>query len=184
MKAVILYDSMTGNTENIAKQIELSLKNHGLDPILKKVTENTSLEILDYDLVFIGTPVIDWLPTNKIMDFVKKASADHKKSGKIQMSCPIIPGKFAVSFCTFGGPHIGEREAIPATMWLRSFVEHAGFTSLGLWHIPGAFHSFPTKDTLNTKGRMGDISGRPNQSDLKDIEGRVSGLMQSIKNYI
>ena len=179
MKALVLFDTMSGNTEKVAKTIYDTLKNE-ISTHLVKLDKETIIDFYDYDLVFIGSPVIEWLPTQAMMDFVKKTMTDYNKAGRIEPSSPIIPGKFGICFGTFGGPHIGKREAQPMTMWLRSFLEHLGFIVLDEWLFVGTFKN---REDLNTGGRMGDIRNRPNESDLSSVENQVSGILASLKAW-
>lgn len=184
MKSLIIYDSQTENTEKISHTIYGTLFNLRNNTTIIKINGDIQIDIPGYDLVFIGSPIIDWLPTQSMVKFVKasmKSCADNKL---IQPSSPKLTGKYAVCFCTYGGPHIAEREAIPATMWLRSFIEHLGFTTLGLWHISGQFVTHPQANSLNTKGRLGNIVGRPNENDLKEVSERVTGLYRSLSNTV
>lgn len=180
MKTLILYDTKTGNTEKVAQAIAQTLVDLKQSPVMRKITPETSIDLLEFDLVFIGTPVIDWLPSVTVMNRVKQAMKGHVEQKQVKLSSPKLPGKYAVCFCTYGGPHTGEGEAVPATLWLRSFVEHLGFTHLDSWHVPGQFHSHPESDRLNREGRLGNITGRPDERDCRDIAGRVIGLLKSI----
>lgn len=181
MKSIIIYDSNTGNTEGIAHVIYGTLFNLKKEVNIIKIKEDIHIDILNYDLVFIGSPVLDWLPTQSMMKLVKETVKTYINENLIKAPSPKLSGKYAICFCTYGGPHIGEREAIPATMWLRSFVEHLGFTTLRLWHIPGQFVMHSKADNLNTEGRLGNIIGRPNKYDLEVVSERVTGLIRSLK---
>lgn len=156
------------------------MRNMGMTSDLVKVSSKSSLDFYDVDLVFIGSPVITWLPTQTMMDFVKKKLRAYSAVGKVPLSAPLRPGKFGVCFGTFAGPHIGKREALPMTMWLRFFLEHLGYTVLDEWHIVGEFKN---KQELNAGGRLGNIQGRPNEHDLMEVENKVKGLLISLKAW-
>ena len=177
MKSLVLYDSMGGNTEKVAQRIYATLKDSNREVDIIKFKSGIDVDFFEYELVFVGSPVINWLPTQRMMDFVKKKLQFYMKQGKILPSAPILPGKYAVCFCTYAGPHIGEKEAIPLTIWLRAFFEHLGYSVLDRWHIVGEFHN---KTDENTQGRMGNISGRPNDKDLLDVENRVKGALRAL----
>jgi flavodoxin len=179
MKAVVVYDSLGGNTEKVAKRIHETLESEGVESDLIKVTKETDIEFYDYDLLFLGSPVIAWGPTNTMRDFVMgKLRAYHDT--KIRPSAPLRPGKFGVSFCTYSGTHIGVDEAIPLTKWFSAFMGHIGCQIQGEWHIVGEFHKV---DEPNIKGRMGDIRGRPNEHDLTDISNQVKGLLTGLEAW-
>jgi len=180
VKALVLYDSLGGNTEKVAKRIQTALVDKGVEADLIKVSGDADLELYDYDLLFLGSPVIAWMPTDTMRDFVlKKLRAYHRS--KIRPSAPLRPGKFGVSFCTYSGTHIGETEAVPLTKWFSSFLGHLGCQVLGEWHIIGEFHGL---EEANTSGRLGDIRGRPNEADLLEVENRVKGLLAGLQAWL
>lgn len=181
MKSIIIYDSLGGNTDKAARTIHQALQTEGLLPDILKVDKETHVELLDYDLIFIGSPVIDWLPTKKMMAFVKKELKQlNKQKEQIKPAAPILPGKFGVCFGTFAGPHIGKKEALPMTMWLRSALEHIGFIVLDTWHVVGAFNN---GIDLNHNGRLGNIENRPNQNDLDNLSNRVKGITAALQAW-
>jgi len=176
MDALVVYDSLSGNTEKVAQRIyETSAES--LPAQIVRVDNDTQIDLLAHDLVFIGSAVIDWLPTKTMTAFVQRTMKAANKQGLIKPASPIVPGKFAVCFATFGGPHIGVGEAVPMTLWLRSALAHLGFIVLDEWHVPGQFANRPE---LNQQGRLGNIEGRPNAHDLQEIENRVRGTIASL----
>ena len=180
MKALVLYDSLGGNTEKVAERIHSTLGQGGVESEFVKVSGDTDLVLYDYDLLFLGSPVIAWGPTNTMRDFVMKKLSEYHKT-RIQPSAPLRPGKFAVSFCTFSGTHIGENEAVPLTKWFSSFLGHLGCQVMGEWNIVGEFHK---TEEPNINGRLGDIRGRPNEGDLLDVENRVKGLLAGLAGWM
>ena len=180
MKALVLYDSLGGNTKKVAERIHDTLAGGSVQTELVKVAEDTDLELYDYDFLFLGSPVIAWGPTHNMSAFVMKKLKEYHKT-RIQPSAPLRPGKFGVSFCTFSGTHIGEDEAIPLTKWFSSFLGHLGCQIIGEWHIVGEFHN---RGDFNIKGRLGDIRGRPNEDDLLDVENRVKGLLAGVSAWM
>jgi flavodoxin len=179
MNALVLYESLGGNTEKVAKEIYSALAAGGVDADRVKVAEDLEVEFFDYDLVFLGSPSIAWGATDTMRDFVlKKLRAYH--GSKIRPSAPLRPGKFGVSFCTYSGTHIGKNEAVPHTKWFSAFLEHLGFQTMGEWHIVGAFHG---PEAPNVDGRLGDIRGRPNDQDLAEVANRVKGLLAGLEAW-
>lgn len=178
MKALVFFDSLGGNTKKVAYTIYDTCCDLGVDCYCINLADvSDDFDFFVYDFIFIGSGVIDWLPTPNLMSFIKKQMKRYSVAGVIEPSAPLLPGKFGVCFGTFAGPHTGLSEAYPMTMWLRSFLEHLGYSVLDQWHTPGEFMN---NDLLNKKGRMGDISGRPDQSDLKDIKNKTIGIIKSV----
>lgn len=178
MKSLVLYSSVTGNTEKVAKRIAKVLRRNGHDVTFVKVDDETSVDLLVYDLIFLGSAVHQWLPTKTMMNYVKRMLKKYFSSGVIVPSSPIKPGKYAVCFCTYSGPHTGVSEDIPATKWMRAFLEHVGFTVVGEWHTIGKYKNREKESTI---GRLGNIKGRPDEHDLAEIENKVMGILNALK---
>ena len=180
MKALVLYDSIGGNTEKVAERIQAVLGTWGLKADLIKVSSDMDLDFLAYDLVFIGSPVQSWLPTETMMGVLKKTLRAYHDAGEIPPCTPLRPGKFSVCFATYAGPHTGVGEAIPMTKWVRAFLEHLGYLVLDEWHVLGEFRN---RDDLSTLGHHGDIRGRPNRQDLEAIAVQVNGVLTKLKAW-
>lgn len=177
-KALIIYYSITGNTEKVALAIREGVRKGGLEPIVKKSSEAFNEELYDYDLVCLGTPVIHGLPPRPIMKFVLEKKIEYRKRGEVRINTQKIPGKKALVFVTFSGPHIGVAEAIPAGKYLKQSLEHLGFDVRREWYIVGEFHGWKAG---STRGKLGDIRGRPNAEDLARIEEKTMKLISSLK---
>jgi hypothetical protein len=97
------------------------------------------------------------------------------------MPVPKVPGKNALLFITYGGPHTGQGEAVPAGKYIGQFFEHLGFNIVGECYILSQFNvSIPTMENVNIKGRMGDIRGKPNAKDLQKIKQGAKALASKI----
>jgi hypothetical protein len=59
------------------------------------------------------------------------------------------------------------------------FFEHLGFDVAGRWYTVGEFHG---REDISTRGRLGDIRGRPNREDLAAIENNVMALIESLRS--
>ncbi len=177
MKIAVFYKSFTGNTEKVTERIVDTLRKKGESPDVVKVSGDEDVELYDYDLVFLGTPVIEFLPARQILDFIKKQLSKHRKRGDIIPTSPKIPGKYAVCYLTYSGPHTGIREAVATMKYMEQFFEHLRFTVLGEWYVVGEFKN---NEELSTKGVLGDIRGRPNEDDLKEVERKVEGVLRRI----
>jgi len=174
IKCIVLYSSLSGNTKKVAETIATTLKNETHHVELVKIGQETIIDLYQYDLVFLGSPSIMWQPTKATLDFAKKIMRQYQ----ITPSCPVRPGKYAVCFCTYGGPHTGISEAIPVTKWMQAFFGHLGFLVLAEWFTVGAFKN---DEDNNTLGRLGDIRGRPNQTDLLEIEEKTKGILRILQ---
>lgn len=180
MNVLNVYASCTGNTRKVALQIEATVKDEGHKVTSIEVTEAldiTGLNVLDYDFVFIGAGVYAWLPPKSMIRFIEKLNKYHVKNGDIKKCSPRIAGKKAVAYCTYGGPHTGVNEAVIVPKYLAQLFDHLGFEIVAEYHFEADFQSEGFSQ-YSVGGRMGDITGRPNQNDLKRIHNLVKGILQ------
>lgn len=191
MKVLVLYDSITGNTQKVAERIHKVIETEGLNSTLIKLNPDIKLEFYDYDLVFLGSPSIEWLPTPKMVNFIKAKIKEHRQHGDVLPSAPVRPGKFAVPFATFCGTHIGKEEVISVTQWLAAFLGHIGYKIVDSIHIVGemknigqnkGWKSDEELEVLNTQGRLGNIKGRPNEEDLLTLEKQIKEVLLHLKH--
>jgi hypothetical protein len=190
MKTLILYDSMGGNTEKVAQRIHSVVEAFGLESTIVKLGEDTNLDFYDYDLIFLGSPVIEWLPTKRMTEFLKGKLLDYRLNGKIPpCAVPTRTGKFAVCFGTNCGTHIGKDEALPMTEWMAAFLGHIGYRVLDKIHLPGEMRNFgqgrgwmdeTILEKLNTCGKYGNVKGRPNEDDLMELEKHIRNILNSL----
>lgn len=176
-KAVVIYWSKTGNTEKVAFKIKEGLENAGVNVSIKKTENAGGVDYFDYDLVCLGFPSYEWHPPKPMTDLLTSNLNRHRKEGKVKPGAPKITGKNALIFCTYSGPHTGIDEATPAGKYAGQFFEHIGFTVLDEWYVLGEFHGW---EEGSTKGRMGDIRGKPAEDDLRKIREDAEKLADKL----
>jgi len=172
-KAIILYCSITGNTEKVAKAIDMGLKEGGMETTLIKFEDAEEIDYLDYDLVCVGAPSYNWSVPQPFNGYLKKKFNYYKSLGKILPNSPRV-GKKALVFCTYSGPHTGIDEAIPTGLYMGQFFDHMGFDVLDKWYI---LSEFIGSEEMSTQGRMGDIRGLPAEQDLNDLKEKAKILV-------
>jgi len=177
LKAMVVYYSATGNTGKVANAIHEALLAKDVESTLLKVQDAAAEELYDYDLVFLGSPSIEFLPPAPMMRCIKNKLNLHRARGDIKLCAPRVPNKTAVVFCTYSGPHTGLDEATTADKYMAQLREHIGFYMAGEWYVVGECHN--GRD-LNTLGRLGDIRGRPNEQDLAKVRDDTSMLVRSM----
>jgi hypothetical protein len=176
-RAVVLYWSSTGNTEKVAFAIKEGLEAADVNVSSLKITEAKDIDYFDYDLVCVGCPSIQWHTPKQVTDFLLKKFDDYRKQGKVKTSAPAVHGKNALVFCTYSGPHTGLREATPVGKYIGQFFEHIGFTVLDEWYVLSEFHGSLER---STKGRMGDIRGKPTKEELQKIRMDAKKLASNL----
>ncbi len=88
MKSIVIYYSQTGNTKAIAEAIYQGLKQIDKDSRIAPLKDVDTLELLNYDLIGIGSPVFGFQEPPVIANFIN--------------SWPSLKGKYGFSFCTHG----------------------------------------------------------------------------------
>jgi flavodoxin len=121
MKALIVYDSVYGNTEKIARAIAAALTPSGEVKVLRAGEVNPS-ELASVDLLIVGSPTQGGRPTKAIQEFLNKlpesavkglnvAAFDTRFSTRLVGIFGYAAGKIAVSLKTKGGTLILPPEA-------------------------------------------------------------------------
>ena len=180
MNVLNLYASLNGQTEKVAKTIEQACSDTGCSVTTVNVREQKQeLDLLQYDLTFIGSGVYTWLPGKQMLKWIGRQLDSARDKGLILPGSPRLPGKYACVYCTYAGPHTGEAEAVPAIKYMGQLFDHLGIAVFAEWSIPGAF--VPEKmRAMNRNGRLGNIEDRPDARDLQDIAGRTSSLIEAL----
>ncbi|MEZ5144301.1 MAG: flavodoxin family protein [Acidimicrobiales bacterium] len=91
MDAVIIYESLTGNTEQAARLIATELYRYGVDTRIYNIGAVDAEQVAKADLVLVGT----WT------DGIVIAGQRPGRKGKISKLLPDLSGKRCVTFCTF-----------------------------------------------------------------------------------
>ncbi|MCG8619453.1 MAG: hypothetical protein MI802_24795 [Desulfobacterales bacterium] len=180
MKVLNLFSSKGGNTQKVAETIDAASNALKHDVTTLSISSSSeTVDILAYDFIFIGSGVYACMPPKAMNTFLGDMGKKGMENGSIQPASPRIPGKYAVIYATYGGFHTGINEAIPCVKHIGQVFDHYGFQILDEWYIVGAF--LPKKmESFNMTGRLGDITGRPNDADLKEVFQKTVGILNTI----
>jgi hypothetical protein len=144
---------------------------------LKVTIKDIEIDILNYNFVFAGSGVYAQLPGTPLIELFKELMQKYNKAGEVKPASPRRPSAYAVVYCTYGGVHTGINEAIPAAKYMGQLFDHLGYTIMAEWYIVGEYRTERLRGH-SVAGRLGDIRGRPNEEDLRDVEARVKGILQ------
>ena len=172
-KALVLYLSITGNTEKVANSIHDGLIEAGFQTTMLRVQEAENEDFYNYSLICFGAPSYNWHIPMPADDYLKRKFYQYKKLGRIIPCAPKVPGKSCLLFCTYSGPHTGIREAMPAGKYIGQFFEHFGFTIVDEWYI---LSEFIGSEEYSINGAMGDIRGLPSEQDLARLKQSACNL--------
>ena len=120
LKAIVVYDSWSGNTALIADEIARVLHCPSI-----QVDNAGEYAMADYDLIVVGSPVHGGMPTDKIDTFLSELESV----------------KTSAVFVTYGAPLFG---SFTANRCLDSMEEKLGQTSLGRFKCNGFHKIFRT----------------------------------------
>jgi len=175
-RVLVLYWSKGGNTSKVAETIHSTVERYGISSEIKEINDDLEIDPFSYELIFVGAPVYFNLAPQPVMKFLQRL----RSRAANLASAPEKPGHFAVIFCTYGGGHTGVEEAIPLLKYMGQVFEHEGIRIVEEWPVVGDFPGI-NDPNYNTAGRLGDVTGRPNVSDLQVVSGQVSGLLRRLQ---
>lgn len=179
MNVLNLYFTSTGNTEKVALQIQDIVRELGHSVETVKVTSgNIDVDILQFDFVFVGSGVYVQLPGKPMIELHRKLLQKYNEAGEVKPASPRRPSANVVVYCTYGGMHTGINEAIPAVKFMGQLYDHLGYTIVGEWYVVGEYKPERFRDR-SIRGRLGDIRGRPNTEDLKEVAEKVKGILKA-----
>jgi hypothetical protein len=141
-----------------------------------EINDDLEIDAFSYELIFMGAPVYFNLAPQPVMKFLQRLRS---RAANIA-AAPEKPGHFAVVFCTYGGGHTGIGEAIPLLKYMGQVLEHEGIRIVEEWPVVGDFPGI-NDPNYNIAGRLGDVTGRPNENDLQVVAGQVSGLLRRLQ---
>ena len=179
MKILNLYYSSTGNTQKVADSVDRAVQDmgHSLESINVKANKDTEVDVLEFDFVFVGSGIYAWLPGSPLQDLLISLRKEYVKKGQIKPASPKLPDKKAAVYCSYGGAHTGINEAIPAVKYMAQLFDHLGFLLVDEIYTVGEYIPQNMQE-MSYQGRLGDISGRPNEQDLQEVEERVKGILR------
>ncbi len=106
-KAVIVYDSLYGNTEKIASAIGEAITPCGEVKVLRAGEANPS-ELASIALLIVGSPVHGGRPTPPVQDFLNKMAQQSLKGIKVAVFDTRATSKFAKIFGNAAGRIAGQ----------------------------------------------------------------------------
>ncbi|MDH5448604.1 MAG: flavodoxin, partial [Candidatus Bathyarchaeota archaeon] len=136
------------------------------------------LDVLKFDFIFAGSGVYGQLPGKPMIELHRRLLQKYNEEGEVKLTSPRRPSANVVVYCTYGGMHTGINEAIPAVKFMGQLYDHLGYTIAGEWYIVGEYKTNRFRDH-SISGRLGDIQGRPNTEDLKEVAEKVKGIFKA-----
>jgi flavorubredoxin len=82
VRALVVYDSVYGNTEKVAKALAAGLESGGVDADVVKVDTVKFDELGDIDLLCVGSPVHGWNVSKPVKEFLERVKHVKGLTGK------------------------------------------------------------------------------------------------------
>jgi len=201
-KALIVYASITGNTEKIAMKFKEVIERKGKPwgdwecDVFKankySYKENPPYYAEDYDLICVGAPIWAGIPPLYLYD-------DHQgvlmkmlgpKSGQRVRTPHSQPysSKKGVAFVTYGGDRRGTEEALPALQCIQLRLEDARIKCVGKFACPGGLWAESSIDKIAARfdWQVGDTSvtvsrykENPNAAEFAKLTAEDRKLFES-----
>lgn len=184
MNILNLYFSSTGNTEKVAFKIQETIRGLGHNVETVKVTNgDIDVDILKFNLVFVGSGVYGQLPGKPMIELHRRLLQKYNKEGEVKPGSPRRSSANVIVYCTFGGTHTGVNEAIPAVKFMGQLYDHLGYNIVDEWYLVGEYLVDSHRDH-SVGGRLGDIRGRPNREDLKEVAEKVKEILRHLHSDV
>lgn len=82
VKALVVYYSMYGNTEKVAKALAAGLESGGVEANVAKVEAVKFDELAEVDLLCVGSPVHAWNASKPVKEFLERLKSAEGLAGK------------------------------------------------------------------------------------------------------
>lgn len=202
-KALILYASVTGNTEKIAHCFREALEemNWTVDSI--KITNKTNfveepIFFDQYDLLFVGSPIMAGLPSTLIG---KNLGLTASMPPRMYSDRLIMPGlkkpetpdytPYAIEFTTYGGTSTGPSECLATLAIEKLYLENLYIQTIGQFACLGTELHHASVDTIADDLNMSvDLASEllarfkkdPNAEEFKKYPPHIRGKIQQAAN--
>ena len=146
MKTIVLFSSKGGNTEKIAKEISSELNCQCVN--VNKGFDSSTLDLNDFDLVFVGTGVYAGKPNVDMLNYLNEINLNNSR-------------QFAV-FMTWFGRGKSDKTAFDK---MKTAIEGKGQKTLqSCYECQGEGHTAMTRGISRLMGH--NANGHPNAEEL------------------
>ncbi len=156
-KVLVIYDSKTGNTEKMAKEVSEGARSAGAEVTLKRVDDASVSELPEFDAIVVGSPTYFGTMSGKLKKFLDESVKVRRK----------LEGKVGAAFTSSGSP-FGGNETTLISIILALMIH--GMIIVG--------------DPIKSGGHYGVCSvGAPEDDDLKNCRAlgeRVANLAKKL----
>lgn len=143
-KALIIYSSLSGNTEEIVQVFKQAFEKYGWEAVLQKITARTKFPedkvyFDDFDIVCMGSPILAGLPYSKLSEYLglyKPESGQFFRGDRFG-SPELCSDKRGILFTTYAGGMSGPQECMATLEVLKIYMDLQCIPTVGYFACPG-----------------------------------------------
>ena len=143
-KALIIYSSLSGNTETIVNAFARTFEKYDWEVTLQKITARSKypqdkIYFDDYDIVCMGAPILAGLPYTKFSEFMGlyKPESGRFFKGDQFGSPEAAAKKRGILFTTYAGGIAGPQECIATLNVLKVYMDLQNIPTVGYFACAG-----------------------------------------------
>lgn len=165
-KALLIYATITGNSEKIARCFETVLLHYGFEVDVFHATDaNHFVPIQGYDLYIVGTGIVGGLPERNLLAAFGAGNYTNMRQlaeiggdiGAPQWGRGVKHAK-GITFLTYGGTRRGPAEIDSSVALLEMMMEDMGIQPMGRFACPGTAHRNETHNQIDDLAQALNIS--------------------------
>lgn len=177
-KALIIYSSLSGNTEEVVEAFERSFVRYGWEVTKQKITAKSKypqdkIYFDDYDVICLGAPILAGLPYAKLSEFMglyKPESGQFFRGDKFG-SEELAKNKRGIIFTTYAGGMAGPQECMATLQVLKVYMDLQRVPTVGYFACAGREVRHTAVDGLaNALGILVDEAATYVMTYVKDPE--------------
>ena len=143
-KALIIYSSLSGNTEEVVFAFQRSFEKYGWEVTLQKITAKSKypqdkIYFDDYDVICMGSPILAGLPYSKLTEFLGlyKPESGRFFKGDVFGSVETGGKKRGILFTTYAGGWGGPLECMGTLQVLKVYMDLQRIPTIGYFACAG-----------------------------------------------
>lgn len=199
-KALVMYASITGNTEKIGFAFKEALEEMGWSVDTCKLTNKTNFNddpifLDEYDLFFLGSPIMAGLPSTLLG---KNLGLTQSIPPRMYSDRIIMPGlkrpetddytPYAVVYATYGGASTGPKECLATLEIEKLYLDNLYMQTIGQFACLGTEAHHAAVDTVADKiGQSVDLASdtlqrfkdNPNAEEFKNMPPHILGELRA-----
>jgi hypothetical protein len=207
-KSLIIYESLTGNTEKVAMRFKQVFEKMGWECDTYKVKPDPNVkhpfyknpqikdfpyDLRDYDFLCVGSPVQEGQPLKEMVNILFNNPYSPHSHGetitpedeaRMRANPFVILGPQdpkGIVFVTYSGVHMGPPEALPALASLEHEMVHLRFQCVGRFSCPGGMRVGGVdmpKEPMPAWHH--DLQNRPHERDLMKAEIFLEEILEDL----